>query len=311
LRKAADLGHSATQALIRVTCRFGARQEAANRQHGGMNTAISPLHAAQVADKWLKRSIAFWFWTAAAGLIFFIAYLLIFYGAAALSPDLVGMAKNKRLLKGFVPGDTSGNLMFMAHALLAAVLLGSGLIQLMGPIRQRWPMLHRWSGRVFLLTVFAASLSGLYLTWVRHTNSTLVGATAITLNAVLIFAFGTWAWRMARAREFQAHRAWALRAFIVACGVWFQRVGYTAWFIVMQGPVGITNRLDGPFDVFWGFACYLLPLALLELYLRAQASTSAQLKRTAAAAIAGFTLLMAVGIGGAAAFMWLPLIRVA
>jgi hypothetical protein len=131
------------------------------------------------------------------------------------------------------------------------------------------------------------------------------------LNAVLIILCGALAWRTARARNFSAHRRWALRTFIVACGVWFQRVGYLAWFMVMQGPVGVTKKLDGPFDVFWSFACYLLPLALLELYLRAQASGHDGRKRVAAAVIAGFTLLMAVGIVGATMFLWYPLMRIA
>jgi hypothetical protein len=93
--------------------------------------------------------------------------------------------------------------------------------------------------------------------------------------------------------------------------VWFQRVGYIAWFILWQGPVGITKKLDGPFDMFWSFGSYLLPLALLELYLRAQTSRDARLKRGAAAVIAVFTVLMALGIVGATLFLWLPLVRAA
>jgi hypothetical protein len=279
----------------------------------------SPLSAASLAartldgntNNWLSRIAKFWFVTAAIGLFFFAVYLVVFYGAAARQEDFVGLAKNKQLLKGYVAGDATGNLMFLVHALLAALVTCSGLIQLIGPVRQRLPALHRWSGRIFLGTVFVVSLTGLYLTWVRNTNPTLLGAIAITLNAMLIFAFGTWAWRAAITRDFRSHRVWALRAFIVACGVWFQRVGYIAWFIVMQGPVGITKKLDGPFDMFWGFACYLLPLALLELYLRAQTSQSVLHKRIAVGVIGLFTVFMALGVVGAAIFMWLPLIRIA
>jgi hypothetical protein len=279
-----------------------------------MNTSSAlplPFHPERSADRWLQSVVKLWFGTVAIGLLLFVLYVLVFYGAAAMQENFIGLAKNKMLLKGYVAGDARGNLMLVAHALLAAAVLCSGLLQLIGPIRRRLPALHRWSGRVFLLSVFAASVTGLYLTWVRGTNPTLLGGLAISGNALLIFVFGALAWRTARARDFRAHRPWALRAFFVACGVWFQRVGYLAWFVVMQGPVGVTKRLDGPFDIVWSFACYLLPLALLELYLRAQASTQDSHKRIAMAVIGGFTLLMAVGIVAAGWLLWRPLMRLA
>jgi hypothetical protein len=46
---------------------------------------------------------------------------------------------------------------------------------------------------------------------------------------------------------------------------WFFRVGVFAWIIVNRGPVAIGESFDGPFIRFWGFGCYLLPLAVLEL----------------------------------------------
>ena len=38
------------------------------------------------------------------------------------------------------------------------------------------------------------------------------------------------------------------------------RVGYIAWAITTRGA-GIGPKMSGPFDLFWGFATYLLPLA--------------------------------------------------
>jgi Predicted membrane protein (DUF2306) len=269
--------------------------------------ASEPRHS----DRWLPTTVKLWFAAAAVGQLLFVVYVLVFYGAAAMQDNFAGLAKHKMLLKGHVAADATGNAMLVLHALLAALILCSGLLQLVGAIRQRWPAVHRWSGRVFLLSVFIGSASGLYLTWVRATNPTLLGGIAISVNALLIGVFGMLAWRAARSRDFRAHRVWALRAFIVACGVWFQRVGYLAWFMVMQGPVGVTKRLDGLFDIFWSFACYLLPLALLELYLRAQASGDHRRQRVAAVVIGVFTLLMAVGSAGAAVLLWYPLARIA
>ena len=92
--------------------------------------------------------------------------------------------------------------------------------------------------------------------------------------------------------------------------MWFFRVGLMAWVIVNRGPVWSTKSLDGPFDHFLSFACYLLPLAVLEIYLRTQDRASAAGKFAMAVALLGLTALMGVGIFGAGTFMWLPHILV-
>ena len=54
------------------------------------------------------------------------------------------------------------------------------------------------------------------------------------------------------------------------------------------------------------FGAYLIPLAGLEVYFRAQASQSPAFKRFTAAGMLLMTALMAIGIFGAIAFMWGP-----
>jgi hypothetical protein len=54
------------------------------------------------------------------------------------------------------------------------------------------------------------------------------------------------------------------------------------------------------------FACYLVPLAVLELFFRAQDSSSAITKRAVAIVLIGSSLFMAAGVFGAQSFMWGP-----
>ncbi len=143
------------------------------------------------------------------------------------------------------------------------------------------------------------ALGGLWLVWVRGTYLTLSGAVAISLDGLLIIGFSQLAWLHARRKNFAAHRRWALRAFIVASGVWFMRVGYMAWGIT-TGGAGIGSRMSGPFDLVWGFATYLLPLLVLELYLRAERG-SPGIQRTMAAGLS----LAALTILGASIAAWL------
>jgi len=88
---------------------------------------------------------------------------------------------------------------------------------------------------------------------------------------------------------------------------WFFRVGVFAWIIVNRGPVGMTARSDGPFNYFWDFGCYLLPLAVLELYLRAKESAGPRRRFAMAGGLLVLTTLMGVGIFGVATFIWWPL----
>ena len=257
----------------------------------------------------LPRTAIFWLGVVIIGQLLFFGYIFSFYGVAALQGEFQVWAKNTNLITGYKAGDASGNAMFGVHALLAALIALCGVLQLVPQIRARWPVFHRWNGRVFLLAIMAAALSGFALVWWRGTYLNLVSAWAVSINGVLIIAFGALAWRTVRARDFAAHRRWALRTFLVANGVWFQRLGYFSWFMVMQGPVGVGKKMDGPFDIFIGFGCYLLPLAVLELYLRAKESASATLRIFAGITISAFTSLMMVGIVAHVVLIWLPLMK--
>jgi hypothetical protein len=105
--------------------------------------------------------------------------------------------------------------------------------------------------------------------WVRGSRANFTAGLATSLDALLIITFAVLAWRAARARAIATHRRWALRTYIAANGVWFQRVGVFGWIVFNNNvAVGMTKVFDGWFDLSWAFGCYLLPLAVLELYLR-------------------------------------------
>ena len=256
----------------------------------------------------LPRAAMFWLATAIVGQWLFFVYIFRFYGVSTLQGNFEVWAKHKSLINGYIAGDAAGNATFGAHALMAAVVALCGVVQLIPAIRARAPAFHRWNGRVFLLATLAATLTGFALTWWRGTHLNLLSAYAVSINGVLIIAFGMLAWRTVRAHDYAAHRRWALRTFVVACGVWFQRLGYFSWMMVMQGPVGIGDKMDGPFDMFIGFACYLLPLGVLELYLRAKESSNTALRVAAACTVSIFTLVMMVGIVAQTVLVWMPLL---
>jgi hypothetical protein len=255
----------------------------------------------------LKRAAAFWFLVAVIGQWTFVVYIVSFYGGAIVRGDLARWGKF--LTHGLIPGDHMGNLALATHLTLAAVITAGGPLQLVPQIRARVPLFHRWSGRVYLFTAFAASISALYLLWIRNERiaGDLVQHLGVSLDAVLIMFCGTMALRYALARQFGVHRRWALRLFLVVSGVWFFRVGVFFSLLVNQGPVGYDpDTFQGPFLNFMSFADSLVPLAILEFYLRAQDSPRAPLKFAMAGGLALLTVAMGVGIFAVFMMAWLP-----
>lgn len=253
----------------------------------------------------LKAAAAFCYGVMALGQLIFAIYVAGFYGGALAQGNLYTW--NKVLPHGYVAGDALGNLILAVHLAFAVVITLGGSLQLLPALRRRAPRLHRWNGRLYLFAALLLSLGGLVLLWTRDRVGDLPQHLAISLNALLILLFGLATLRSAVARRFDAHRRWALRLFLAVSGVWFFRVGLMFWLIANRGPAGFDPQtFSGPFLTFLAFAQYLLPLALLELYLRAQQSRRGLTKLATAALLALATLAMAAGIAGAALVMWLP-----
>jgi hypothetical protein len=267
-----------------------------------MSTAVltNQLGSKSRAEAALKAAAGFWFLVAVIGQWAFLYYIVAFYGRTTFTGNFQAWTKNTFLQKGYIAGDRVGNLAFASHALLAAVIAFGGAIQLIPQIRTRAIAVHRWNGRLFALTALGLSVSGLYTLWMHGKTPSAfdLHPYVISLNAVLIITFIALAWRSARRHEISTHRRWALRAYLVANAQWFTRVGFMAWFIVGRKLLGIGEGFDGTFFAFWDFGCYLVPLAVLELYLRAKQSGSPTSRFAMAGGLAVLTVLMAVGIFG-------------
>lgn len=273
-------------------------------------TSTRPALSTPTAAKALARTMAAWLGVALLGQLFFVTYVLGFYGRHALQgrPELW----NKVLPHGWVAGDVWGNAVLAGHLLFTVVILLGGALQLWPMLRRRVPALHRWNGRAYLLSALVLSVGGLVMVWTREGVGLggLGQRLGISLNALLILAFAWLGWRAARARRIDAHRRWMLRLFLVVAGVWFFRIGLMLWLIVNQGPVGFDPKtFEGPFLIFLSFAQTLLPLTVLEAVLRAQASGRPAPQAAAAAGLALLTFATAIGIAAAGMLMWLPRIQ--
>src|SRR5260370_26593529 len=126
-----------------------------------MSTAAltNRLDLNSVADTALKAAAQFWFVVAVIGQWAFLYYIVAFYGHSTFTGNFQAWTKNTFLHKGYIAGDTLGNLVFASHALLAAVIAFGGAFPLIPQIRTRAIAVHRWNGRLFAVISFGLSVS--------------------------------------------------------------------------------------------------------------------------------------------------------
>lgn len=251
----------------------------------------------------LRSSGVIWFLTAAFGQLAFIYYIAVYYGGRTATGNYAGW-NDRPIIDGYIEGDGPGNVMFALHVLLAAVITFGGLMQLIPPLRRRFPALHRWNGRLFMLLAVFMAVGGIWLVWGRGTRLSDVSGWPTTINGVLILFFAAMALRLAMKRRIDEHRQWAMRLFIAVNGVWFFRVMIMAWLILNQGPRWNNQTLSGPADLALSYGSYLLPLLGLELYFAGTRSRSAPVRGLTALFVLIMTGLMAIGIFGTVTLMW-------
>src|SRR5258708_20907560 len=116
-----------------------------------MSTAVvtNELRLSSIAAPALAAAAGLWFLVAVIGQWAFLYYIVAFYGASTVTGNFQAWTRNTFLLKGYVAGDTAGNLAFATHVLLAAFIAFGGAIQLIPQIRGRAIVIRRSNSRLF------------------------------------------------------------------------------------------------------------------------------------------------------------------
>lgn len=253
----------------------------------------------------LRGSALFWFLIAFIGQWIFSYYIIFHYGLPLTNNGFLGLSKTY-LKDSYLPENLAANVALVSHVIFAAAIHGLGPLQFIPHIRRISPRLHRLAGRLFLVAAMTASLSGLYIVWVRGTDEGWLADVTNTLIAVCVFFFGTMALHHAMAREFDAHRRWALRLFLAANAVWFIRIAlFATGSIFMLTGVSFETYSSQVIAVIH-IAKLLVPLGLLELYFRAQRSNKVCARISVAILIIVAAVFAGLGIIGISLAVWLP-----
>jgi hypothetical protein len=218
----------------------------------------------------------------------FGTYILAYYAGAVVDQDLPSW--NVVLPRLYEPTTPAATVAIGLHFLAGGVILLLGCVQLIAPLRERHPGLHRSLGRVYLIASLLAGVGGLVFILAKGTVGGTVMDLGFGLYGVLMIGCAVQTYRHARARRIEVHRAWALRLFALAIGSWLYRMDYGFW-LLLSGGVGHTEDFHGPFDRVMSFFFYVPNLLVVEAFLRGRARTASPPSRGVAVA----ALLVATG----------------
>lgn len=145
-----------------------------------------------------------------------------------------------------------------AHVTLAPLALALAPFQLAGPLRRRFPTLHRWMGRLYGLAVLGAG--GLSLALLPTSVASPLARTGFGVLAVLWIGFTVYGVLLARRGDIAAHRRWMLRSVALTYAAVTLRV-------VMAPLMAQGWTVAETYDVTaWG--SWLFNLAVLEAWQR-------------------------------------------
>ncbi|MEM6634941.1 MAG: DUF2306 domain-containing protein [Pseudomonadota bacterium] len=203
-------------------------------------------------------------WAALAALpVIALPFILhaIALGWAGLTRDLTGVSRF------FTAGSTAANTAIFGHMVLGAVITALAPLQLIGPMRRRWPALHRLTGRLVAYSALAAGLGGLIYIIVRGTIGGPWMSMGFAIYGCLTCVTAAQTLRFGHLRQFERHRRWAVRLFVLAMASWIYRLHYTLWYVI-TGGLGTTAAFTGAFDRIQVYAFFVPYLALAEYFLR-------------------------------------------
>ncbi|GGX63522.1 DUF2306 domain-containing protein [Tateyamaria omphalii] len=171
-------------------------------------------------------------------------------------------------------GPQASLLALFAHMVSGALVTLLSVIQLAGPIRQRWPRVHRISGRVLAVMALLTGVGGLVYIALSGTVGGQLMSVGFGIYGVLMITAAIQTPRLAMARDYARHRRWGLRLIVLGLGSWLYRLHYGLWYgitcTIGEHTCGLAAEPDfsGLFDQIQVFAFYVPYLFALEWWMR-------------------------------------------
>lgn len=148
---------------------------------------------------------------------------------------------------------------FYMHILATPPVLVLGLVLISDRIRLRNRRLHRWLGRLQVgLVLLGVAPSGLVMA--QQAMGGLVSVCGFVVLSVLTALFTTMGWLQATRMQFQSHRRWMLRSYVMLSSAVTLRI---------MGGVATVLQLESIDSYrFAAWASWLVPWLALEFWFR-------------------------------------------
>ncbi len=212
--------------------------------------------------QWSARLLVMVVW---GSTLLFGLYIFLFYFLALLQGNAVQW---NEILPGLYDANYgSATVGVGLHFAAGSVILILGCIQLLGGVRDKYPTIHRWLGRLYILAAFLTAIGGLVFIFTKGTIGGQIMDIGFTGYGILTLLAATATIYYARKQDFNKHRAWAIRLFALALGSWLYRMDYGFWYLLTDG-LGHTKTFDGVFDQVMVFFFYVPNLLVAEIFIR-------------------------------------------
>ena len=178
--------------------------------------------------------------------------VLVSLGYLTLDPDKFPFTQQKAVY-------TAHMTMLITHILASMLAILIGPFQYLPGIRKgRWLKVHRWLGRMYLLSVLFGALSGLYMAQFAYGG--IITELGFGTLAVLWLYSGYRAYRHIRNKDLEAHRQWMIRNYALT----FAGVMLRVW-----APLSVGMGADFTTAyIIIGWACWVPNLLVAEWIIR-------------------------------------------
>jgi hypothetical protein len=163
-------------------------------------------------------------------------------------PVLTAIVQVFQIPLGTYPQDSArlavAPIAWFAHVLAGVAFGITGPVQFVRALRRRFGLLHRVSGRIFVLSGAIIGLSGLsLLAQVTSVRTPLADIGRGVFGLALLIALAM-AMLAIRDRDFLRHRAWAIRAYAIGMGLGaVSLVFFPIYIITGQAPSGLASDI--------------------------------------------------------------------
>lgn len=126
----------------------------------------------------------------------------------------------------------------VTHIFTGSVMLSAAVLQLWPWLRAHHPRVHRWSGRVYVVSTIPTAVAALVVA--QFPSAGVAQQVANTMMGTLLLTFTLLGYRAVRQHRFGDHREWMVRSTALAFSIVTNRF-WSTFLIAVYVPGGLTD----------------------------------------------------------------------